>query len=163
MKVVDWSDYAADFLTTMAQDPVQILFYFFIVLVIVLISNTMLLSAMDRTREIGILRAMGMDDFDIFRMFALEAGLLGFFGAVIGLCIGAGISWIFVNNGITVTSEMLELLDKPYPVVGRIYAAWDYPAFFIAGIVSIVTAVVSAVIPTLSALKINIIEAIKMN
>lgn len=160
--VTPWSVYAEDFLSAMAQDPVHILFYFFIVLIIVLISNTMLLATMSRTREIGIIRAMGMTNRDILKLFALESGLLGFLGGLTGLIGGGLLTWYFVENGITITTEMLELTDMPYPVVGRVHASWDLMAFLYAFVVSVATAVLSAILPTKLALDKSVIAAIRM-
>lgn len=57
------------------------------------IINTMTTSVMERTKEIGIMKAIGAKNSDIFFQFFIEAGLLGFVGGVIGvligLCIGA--------------------------------------------------------------------------
>jgi len=52
------------------------------------IANTMVMAIYERTREIGILKAMGASSGEIRRMFMMEAGLIGFIGGVIGLLAG---------------------------------------------------------------------------
>jgi len=52
------------------------------------ITNTMVMAIYDRTREIGILKAMGASTRDIRRMFMLEAGFIGMIGGVIGVLTG---------------------------------------------------------------------------
>jgi hypothetical protein len=52
--------------------------------------NTMVMSILERTREIGVMRAVGARRSTISRLFTFEAGMLGFFGGVIGLLIGYG-------------------------------------------------------------------------
>jgi ABC-type antimicrobial peptide transport system permease subunit len=52
--------------------------------------NTMIMSILERTREIGVMRAVGARRSTISRLFTIEASLLGFFGGVIGLGIGYG-------------------------------------------------------------------------
>ena len=54
------------------------------------IANTMIMSIYERTREIGTLKAMGASRSDVRQMFMLEAGLIGFFGGVVGVVF----SWI---------------------------------------------------------------------
>jgi putative ABC transport system permease protein len=52
------------------------------------IANTMVMAIYERTREIGILKAMGASSGEIRRMFMLEAGMIGLIGGVIGLLLG---------------------------------------------------------------------------
>jgi ABC-type lipoprotein release transport system permease subunit len=63
--------------------------------------NTMVMSIMERTREIGVMRAVGARRSTISRLFTLEAALLGFFGGVAGLLVGYGLVLIanpLLNN-----------------------------------------------------------------
>jgi putative ABC transport system permease protein len=57
------------------------------------VTNTMAMSIAERTREIGIKRAIGGNRFRIVREFVTEAGLIGLLGGVIGLCLG----WLVVT------------------------------------------------------------------
>jgi putative ABC transport system permease protein len=62
------------------------------------IVNTMVMSILERTREIGIMKAIGGSDGDIRRIFLIEASAIGFFGGVAGVVLG----WIvgrLVNFG----------------------------------------------------------------
>ena len=52
------------------------------------IANTMVMAIYERTREIGILKAMGASRGEIRQMFMLEAGCIGLIGGVIGLLLG---------------------------------------------------------------------------
>lgn len=56
--------------------------------------NTMIMSILERTREIGVMRAVGARRSTVSALFTFEAALLGFFGGVIGLLIGYGITLI---------------------------------------------------------------------
>jgi ABC-type antimicrobial peptide transport system permease subunit len=58
------------------------------------IVNTMVMSILERTREIGVLKSLGADDSDIRRMFLVESGLIGTIGASIGIVIGWSITRI---------------------------------------------------------------------
>jgi putative ABC transport system permease protein len=65
------------------------------------IVNTMVMSILERTREIGIMKAIGGSDGDIRRIFLIEASAIGFFGGVAGVVLG----WIvgrLVNFGANV-------------------------------------------------------------
>ena len=56
------------------------------------IANTMYTSVLERTKEIGIMKAIGAKNSDIFYIFLIESGMLGFLGGVIGVVIGIGLS-----------------------------------------------------------------------
>jgi putative ABC transport system permease protein len=60
------------------------------------IVNTLFMSVQERTREIGLMKAMGMGNGRVFSLFSLEAAFIGFLGSaigvVIGMLVGAGVS-----------------------------------------------------------------------
>jgi putative ABC transport system permease protein len=67
------------------------------------IANTMLMATFERTREIGILKAVGATEPQIVRLFLLEASLIGLVGALLGLAFG----WLAVQVGNVVLISML--------------------------------------------------------
>ena len=66
------------------------------------IVNTLLMSVQERTREIGLMKAMGMGSGRVFALFSLEAAFIGFLGSAIGVGIamlaGTGISSALVRT-----------------------------------------------------------------
>jgi putative ABC transport system permease protein len=64
------------------------------------IANIMLVSVTERTREIGVMKALGARDREILALFLLEAFLIGVAGALLGLAFGAGGGWAIVSSGI---------------------------------------------------------------
>lgn len=56
------------------------------------ITNTMIMSIYERTKEIGIMKVIGADIKDIRKLFLLEAAAIGFFGGLIGIAISYGLS-----------------------------------------------------------------------
>ncbi|HNV01407.1 MAG TPA: ABC transporter permease [archaeon] len=58
------------------------------------IANAMVASVMERTKEIGLLKAIGGSDNKILTMFLLEAGFIGMIGGLVGITIGYGISFL---------------------------------------------------------------------
>ncbi len=58
------------------------------------IMNTMYTSVLQRTRDIGIMKAIGAKNSDIMLIFLIESGLLGLVGGAIGVLIGIGISQV---------------------------------------------------------------------
>lgn len=69
-----------------------------VIIALVGIINTMLLSIHERTREIGMIRALGMTRTQVRRMIRAEAVLIGLLGTIIGVGSGILVSWIFVSS-----------------------------------------------------------------
>lgn len=81
------------------------------------IVNTMIMAIYERTREIGILKALGSSNGDVLRMFMVEAGMIGLLGGVVGVVLG----WLLgvVLNAIIkdyLKSEAVPI-DAPFFVV----------------------------------------------
>lgn len=68
-----------------------------VVIALIGIANTLALSVFERTRELGLLRAVGMTRRQLRRMVRFEAGLVALFGAVLGVAIGIGFGWAAVS------------------------------------------------------------------
>ena len=66
--------------------------------------NTMYTSVLERTREIGIMKAIGATNQAILTVFLIESGLLGLFGGIIGMLLGMGIA---TGVGIIAKSRVL--------------------------------------------------------
>jgi len=73
------------------------------------IANTMFMSVVERTREIGILKALGAPNNAIMELFLIESGLIGVGGGIIGILIGYVLSFIMVFLGVpsAVTIELV--------------------------------------------------------
>jgi ABC-type lipoprotein release transport system permease subunit len=99
---LDWKE-LNEFLVTTAQTgtAVYAIFYAIIFLVVaVIIANTLLMSVFERTREIGILTALGMKSRQIMILFLFEAVILGLVGSLFGIILGGLLVWYFSNAGI---------------------------------------------------------------
>jgi ABC-type lipoprotein release transport system permease subunit len=64
--------------------------------------NTMMMSVLERTHEIGVLRAMGLSRWGTVRLFVGEALAIAFFGGVLGVALGAYPAWLLETRGITI-------------------------------------------------------------
>jgi putative ABC transport system permease protein len=95
------------------------------------VMNIMLVSVLERTREIGIRKALGARERDIWTQFLLEAALLCFAGGILGVVIGWGISYILNKMAIMTTLVTPDIIVMAVSVSVGIglffgfYPAWN--------------------------------------
>lgn len=105
------------------------------------IANAMFTAVLERTREIGVLKAIGASNNSILEIFLLESGLIGLIGGLLGVALGAAISLLL--NAFGVPSMLtLELLA--------------FAAFF-----SFAIGVISGVFPARNAARLEPVEALR--
>ena len=86
-EIKTWNELSLFYSKVRGMMDMMFIFIFCIVLVIVVMStvNTMGMAVLERTREIGTLRALGLKRRGVSTLFAIEGGLLGVFGSLIGI------------------------------------------------------------------------------
>jgi len=84
------------------------------------ISNTMLMTVFERRHEIGLLKALGMKESEIKKMFILEGSLMGSIGGIAGLVLGGGIALYLGKVGVNF-GDMIESFTSELNIKGVIY------------------------------------------
>ncbi|MDO8740562.1 MAG: ABC transporter permease [Candidatus Woesearchaeota archaeon] len=84
------------------------------------IMNTMYTSVLERTQEIGVMKAIGAKNSDIAQIFLIESGLLGLTGGIIGVLIGVGLSNIVVYITTQMGVSILKAYFPWYLIVGSL-------------------------------------------
>jgi putative ABC transport system permease protein len=110
--------------------------------------NTLTMNIMERTREIGMLRAIGMTPSQVVRMVLAESALMGIIGGALGLAFGAFLSWIFLLGMTAMSGYKLALT---IPTTGIILGL----------IVALVMSQLVAIQPAKRAARINVLEAVR--
>jgi len=112
------------------------------------IMNTMYTSVTERTREIGIYKALGAENNTILTLFLVESGLIGIFGGLIGIVLGFGMA------------ILVEMVGKGMGV-GLLHAwiSWELTLF--ALLFSFGIGVLAGFLPARSAAKMNPVDALR--
>jgi len=113
------------------------------------IANTMYTSVLERTREIGIMKAVGAKNSDILTIFLIESGLLGLVGGLIGIAIGIGIG------------ESVEYIAAQTIGTPLLRATFSMPLILGALVFSFVIGSISGFLPARKAAKLRPVEALR--
>ena len=163
--VVGWKENALDYLAASAADVIQSIVFlgFFFVIVLMVIANTVLMAVLERTREIGMLRALGMTDASVVKLFSIETGMIGLLGALIGLVLFLPINYWMVNYGIDYSPMMEEagLSNLGYRVVGIFKSAWNFPSMALSVVAATILSSATALLPSLRAVRMTITSALR--
>jgi putative ABC transport system permease protein len=122
---------------------------FAVIVVIALfgIVNTLTLSIIERVREIGLLRAVGLDPGDVRSMVRGESAIIAAFGTIVGVTLGIVFVWAMFSTA----SPGSDLdLDLAIPVV----------QLAAIGAFAVLAAVVAAIPPSIHASRVDVLEAI---
>ena len=116
-----------------------------IVIAILGIVNTLALSILERTRELGLLRAVGLLRLQVAQMVTVESVVISVFGALLGLGVGCALGAAVVRA----------LRDQGIPVLRF---PWGTMAIFLA--LSVVVGLIAAIIPAVRAARPDVLRAI---
>lgn len=123
------------------------------------IVNTMLMSVLERVRELGMLMAIGLNKRKIFIMIMLETLYLTLIGCPIGLLVG----WLSINflgkSGINISMFSEGLASYGFSSI--VYPSLDNEKYVIVAGMCFVTAILAAIYPAYKALQLNPSEAIR--
>jgi ABC-type lipoprotein release transport system permease subunit len=160
-EVSTWKELAPD--AAMMNDYMVMYYVIFIGIIMLALAfgiiNTMLMTILERTRELGMLMAIGMNRKKVFSMIMLETMFLTLVGAIAGMLSGWLIISLLGKTGIHFSSwgegfEEWGFAAVVYPVIT--------PEFFLLiTIMVIVTAIISSLWPARKALKLNPIETLR--
>jgi len=155
LEVKTWEEIAPFYTKVKNMFRIIFLFLFVIVLVIVVMSiiNTMSMTVMERIREIGTLRSLGIRQRGIIYLFAIESALLGFLGSFLGLGLTLA-GWLAVK--ITEPTWVPPHITKRVPI--EVYLVPEY--LVLTGFFLVVLSLVAAVLPARKAARMNIVDAL---
>ncbi len=113
---------------------------------IISVINTMLISVMERTKELGVLKAIGFTNWEIKGSILFESGLLGLSGGIVGVILGI--------IGIIGIANVMKLTEYMYGMM---------PLWLILGVIvgSTLLSVLAGLYPAMRASKLNVVEALR--
>lgn len=125
-------------------------------IVLFTVVNTMSMSVMERTDEIGTARAMGVRRSGVRRQFVIEGWMLGAVGAVAGLVLAAVIGALVNRSGLTWTPP-----GQAEPIPLRLLTTGNGPLLLIVWLGLVAMATVAALIPANRAARMPVVDALR--
>lgn len=116
-----------------------------LIIAILGIANTLLLSVTERTREIGLLRAVGLKRGSVWGMITLESVVIAIFGTLAGITLGVGLGIAIIRS----------LADYGFTVIA---VPWVWMIVFT--VIAMIAGVIAAIWPAWRASRLNVLDAI---
>ena len=161
LEILSWKDIQTDM--AYVEEFMGFFYNIFIIIILAALSfgiiNTMLMAVLERTKELGMLTAIGMNRRKVFRMIMLESIFLSLTGGVIGMILGRIlIAW---TNKIGINLSSIGDGMESFGYSSICYPAIDDTFFINLTILVIFTGILSAIYPAYKALKLNPADALK--
>ena len=149
LEVHTWQEFARSFYIAMKADQqgMWIMLLIIILIVAVGVFNTVLMSVLERRREYGLLKAIGVRPGQIVRLVLLELCLITLGGVLLGAVISVGLNWIISIHGIKIPTPM------SYGGIQftHMYSEINARSLYIPAITVILSAILVGIAPALKA------------
>lgn len=151
LKTLNWKAQNEELLSGLAgQSASSYMIQVFVLLAVLLgISSVLAISVVQKSKQIGILKAMGIKDKTASLIFLFQGLLLGIIGSILGTILGISLTYIF--------SKFVKNSDGSSLIPFYL----DYVFITISVLVAIISATIAALIPARKSSKLNPIEVIK--
>lgn len=162
IEVLTWREVAADFLAISATKKsfLSMLLFFIVLIAAVGVVNTILLGAMERKREIGMMKALGMTEKEIVQAFVWEAGAIGVLASVFGCLVAIlGVTYLVVIG--FDFGRIVGDIDIGYPIAGRVHGGWHLSMIATAFVFGVVVSVVASYFPARRAAQNDPIQSLR--
>lgn len=159
LQVKTWKDLNVLFVEweAMAQSYIGFLYLIILAISVSVIINTLIMSVYERTREIGILSAIGMRGSRILMLFLAESSLLAIGGVIMGLILGVLATMYFNVNGFYVGNMGLSGIA----ITDTIYAKLTMENLINLTIMTFVATILAGLYPAITAARMQPVEALR--
>lgn len=162
--VLSWRQMNRKFLGVLeVEKNMQFFLLAFIVLVAAFsITNTLITVVVQKTREIGLLKALGATNGTVVRIFIFQGFLVGLLGTIFGII--AGLAVIHWRNSLLHAMRIItgqELFPKEYYIFSQLPATVDLRDILVIGIISVFLCTLGGIIPAVRASRLDPAQALR--
>lgn len=163
LDVLTWRDLNRLMLQAMESSMGFLYLIYLIVLAIVavVVANTMLMSVFERTREMGILAALGMKGRQIMTMFMLESATLGAIGVILGVVLGSLGVYYLATEGFHYGDLSASVSSTGFVIGETMYAAFQWADTAVIAVVCWIIMLLASLYPAWFATRKEPIDALR--
>jgi lipoprotein-releasing system permease protein len=150
-EITNWMDLNGELLSGLqGQSTSSLMIQVFVMISVVLgIASVLAISVMQKSKQIGILKAMGIKDKDASLVFLFQGFLLGLFGAILGVLLGLGLTYMFSTFALDTNGQpIINLFIDPNFIV-------------LSSIIATLASTFASLIPARKSSKLSVIEVIR--
>jgi putative ABC transport system permease protein len=159
--VLDWMELMPGLIEAIQMDLVSGFIFYIILIVVVAFSilNTFLMAIFERTREFGILMAVGTSPGRLTKVLLMESGTMTVLGIFIGIIFGSLLTWYFQVHGILISGAS-DLL-RQYGLPERMFPQLSVLSLSIGPAVVLIITLLTALYPAFKVRRLRPVEAIR--
>ncbi|MBA7499524.1 Lipoprotein-releasing system transmembrane protein LolE [subsurface metagenome] len=153
-------DYELIGLFDMARNMYNFIYIFIIIMACFVLVNTLIMIINERTREIGMMTALGLKSREILYLFTIEGAIIGIIGSAVGALLGGVLTRVFSVVGIDYTAAMegmsADLMFEPI-----FYPTFSLENIIFCFILGVLVVTIACIIPARRAAQIEPTEALR--
>ncbi len=158
--VLDWKDLVPGLVQGIKLDLVSAIIFYIILIIVVAFSilNTFLMSILERTKEFGIMLALGVKPSRLLKLVLMESSFMTLAGVIIGAAAGVLLTLWFEKHGINL--EGASEIFKEYGMSGMVYPKLSLISAFTGPFAVLLITLCAALYPAFKVKRLSPVEAI---
>ncbi len=136
------------------------IYIFLVLLACIVVINTMIMIVKERTREIGMMAALGLESKNILQLFIIEGSIMGIIGSLVGAILGSVVNGYLATNGIDLSSALAGFSSE-HMINSVIYTSSSTGNTVFAFALGVIIVTLACIVPARRAAKLEPTEAMR--
>ncbi len=148
LAVYPWHELEAITFIDAAELEKQVIFAIILLIGAIAIINTVILAALERMGEIGMMKALGLQNKEVVFTFVLESTGIGIIGGIAGILLGTVSVALLAKFGVDFGAMAgMDITTFGLPIIGKIYGVWNPAGFVRVFSFVVLTSLLASILP----------------
>ncbi len=148
LQVFAWEDLEAVTVAKAKQAANGLILGIILIIAAIAIINTVILAALERMGEIGMMKALGMQTKEVVYTFVLESVGIGIIGGLVGVLFGVVGIWALNLYGLDYGAWFnLDMASYGIPIIGKMYGVWNPHSFVLVFGFGVLASLLASILP----------------